>query len=352
MLSRVAAVMAPRTHNRRRVTGSRGRRREGGESEPQRPNMSRRLFTSALLLLVVMMCCGSGGAQAAEPASEPKFEWKDVTEGDVTVDSLVAPGLLNLGSDVFAVAEAQCKNNDKSVFTGIAFQLLTMDKDKEKEEVMKDARVTQFLEEGTSEDAKKKVDVSRPTTVMKGNDIYMLVGKYSRTDTADAQESGGGDSGLLLVEGEVSEESGSGKRIKWKNNNAVSKASLGEQLISWTELIGSGGSGVKMHDDTLVFFVEGTKKENKDGEPNDGKTVSLLIYSSEDTTEIWKLSKGMSEGGCSDPSVVEWKDKKLIMMAACDGGRRRVYESGDKGDSWTGHSGHSRACGATNRVKK
>ncbi|KAF8283863.1 trans-sialidase, putative, partial [Trypanosoma cruzi] len=59
MLSRVAAVKAPRTHNRRRVTGSSGRRREGRESEPQRPNMSRRVFTSAVLLLfVVMMCCG------------------------------------------------------------------------------------------------------------------------------------------------------------------------------------------------------------------------------------------------------------------------------------------------------
>ncbi|RNC55034.1 trans-sialidase [Trypanosoma cruzi] len=42
----------------------------------------------------------------------------------------------------------------------------------------------------------------------------------------------------------------------------------------------------------------------------------------------------MSADGCSDPSVVEWKDK-LMMMTACDGGRRRVYESADKGDSWT-----------------
>ncbi|EAN96839.1 trans-sialidase, putative [Trypanosoma cruzi] len=65
MLSRVAAVKAPRTHNRRRVTGSSGRRREGRESEPQRPNMSRHLFYSAVLLLVlVMMCCG--GAATAE----------------------------------------------------------------------------------------------------------------------------------------------------------------------------------------------------------------------------------------------------------------------------------------------
>ncbi|EAN80884.1 trans-sialidase, putative, partial [Trypanosoma cruzi] len=73
MLSRVsAAVMALRTHNRRRVTGSSGRRREGRESEPQRPNMSRHLFCSAvLLLLVVMMCCNTGrAAQADEPTSD------------------------------------------------------------------------------------------------------------------------------------------------------------------------------------------------------------------------------------------------------------------------------------------
>ncbi|KAF8304331.1 trans-sialidase, putative, partial [Trypanosoma cruzi] len=65
MLSRVAGVKAPRTHNRRRVTGSSGRRREGGESEPQRPNISRRVFISAVLLLfVLMVCCGAGGARA------------------------------------------------------------------------------------------------------------------------------------------------------------------------------------------------------------------------------------------------------------------------------------------------
>ncbi|EKF29299.1 trans-sialidase, putative [Trypanosoma cruzi marinkellei] len=42
----------------------------------------------------------------------------------------------------------------------------------------------------------------------------------------------------------------------------------------------------------------------------------------------------MSADGCSDPSVMGWKDK-LMMMTACDDGRRRVYESDDKGESWT-----------------
>ncbi|EKF29700.1 trans-sialidase, putative [Trypanosoma cruzi marinkellei] len=43
----------------------------------------------------------------------------------------------------------------------------------------------------------------------------------------------------------------------------------------------------------------------------------------------------MSEGGCSDSSVVEWEKGKLIMMTACDDGRRRVHEINAKEDSWT-----------------
>ncbi|KAF8275759.1 trans-sialidase, putative, partial [Trypanosoma cruzi] len=66
MLSRVAAVKAPNKHNRRRVTGSSGRMREGRESEPRRPNMSRRVFASAVLFLLVVMwmCCCSGAVHA------------------------------------------------------------------------------------------------------------------------------------------------------------------------------------------------------------------------------------------------------------------------------------------------
>ncbi|RNC34881.1 putative trans-sialidase, partial [Trypanosoma cruzi] len=337
MLSRAAAVKAPRTHNRRRVTGSSGRRREGGESERQRPNMSRHLFYSAVLLLVlVMMCCNAGGAaEAAGQSPEPQFGWKDIKdEVGVTVESLGAPGLLKVGSDVFAVAEAQCKK-DENTFTGIASQILTKDNTNTPVEIMNDAKKdAQVLEEGTTPN-KKKVDVSRPTTVVKGKDIYMLVGKNSRTDAADAQERGAGDWGLLLVKGKVNSVEENNKKIDWKDTTDVPQASV-DELDSWTGLTGGGGSGLKMDDGRLLFPVEGTKKEKK-GESNDGKTVSLLIYSSEDTAESWKLSKEIPDGGCSDPSVVEWKkkDKKLMMMTACDDGRRRVYESGDKGESWT-----------------
>ncbi|EKF27408.1 trans-sialidase, putative [Trypanosoma cruzi marinkellei] len=121
-------------------------------------------------------------------------------------------------------------------------------------------------------------------------------------------------------------------------------------------MIGSGGSGVRMNDGTIVFPVQGTKKTTKDGRKEDGKTVSLIIYSTDNTN--WKVSKGMSDGGCGDSSVAEWKDGKLMMMTACDDGRRRVYEIGDKEKSWTealgtlsrvwgnNHNRHERAVGS------
>ncbi|PBJ79313.1 trans-sialidase [Trypanosoma cruzi cruzi] len=335
MHSRVAAVKAPCTHNRRRVTGSSGRRREGRESEPQRRNMSWHVFNSAVLLLVVVMiCCGSGGTAkiTEEPSSGPNFQWKDIkSEGEgVNVESLRVPGLLKVGSDVFAVAEAQCKESPDTVFIGIASQIITKTKDKAKEEVLKNAKEkTQVLEEGTSGKEKKKVDVSRPTAVVDESDIYMLVGKHSHDDAGTCQA--GTEkikSGILLVKGEVGGEADN-KKIDWKTTDGV-PCTLGAKHESLTQLFGGGGSGVKMNDGTLAFPVEGTKKK----EDKDVKTALLIMCSSKDVTN-WTLSKGMSADGCSDPSVVEWKDDKLIMMTACDDGRRRVYESGDKGESWT-----------------
>ncbi|EKG08747.1 trans-sialidase, putative, partial [Trypanosoma cruzi] len=130
MLSRVAAVKAPRTHNRRRVTGSSGRRREGGESERQRPNMSRHVFASAVLLLLVIMMCGSGAATAEQGKSSIAINpftgttridatWQDV-EINTESASLRVPGLVKVGNDVFAVAEAQCREeNGASSCAGI-----------------------------------------------------------------------------------------------------------------------------------------------------------------------------------------------------------------------------------------
>ncbi|PBJ76913.1 trans-sialidase [Trypanosoma cruzi cruzi] len=356
MLSRVAAVKAPRTHNRRGVTGSSGRRREGGESELPRPNMSRRVINpSVLLLIVVIMCCGTGVlAQADEPplpqeSSRPPFAWRDTT-GDEMVSLLRVPSLVEVDGGVFAVAEAQCTKGD-SGFTGIASELLTLTDDKPEEDLDKSSLKTQVPEgcifEGGKcpadneekcacriagqavSQSKTKVHVSRPTTVAKGSDIYMLAGNYI---WAYAENDQAVDWGLMLVKGHVIDENQNGKRIYWNDTYAIPWTYKGYQQNSLKRLIGGGGSGVKMEDGTLVFPLEAVKKKDDDA-GKDGKTVSLILYSSD--TASWTLSKGMSADGCSDPSVVEWEKDKLMMMTACDGGRRRVYESGDKGDSWT-----------------
>ncbi|KAF5215292.1 hypothetical protein ECC02_012021 [Trypanosoma cruzi] len=360
MLSRVAAVKAPRTHNRRRVTGSSGRRREGRESEPQRPNMSRRVFTSAvLLLLVLMMCCGSGVvAEAVEPSSGqqslPKshFVWRDTT-GDEKLGSLRVPSLVEVNGDVFAVAEAQCTKGENS-FTGIASKFLTLTDEPSKELDKSNLKTQVLVECSANKEGKcpagnkekcacrvadqvsgspneRKVDVSRPTAVVKGSAIYMLVGKNSRTAVNGAGNSGADELGVLLVKGQVSSGTGN-NQIHWKETDGV-PCTLGDQHNFLERLIGGGGSGVKLNDGTLLFPVEGIKKE-REGTGMDGKAVSLILYSSD--TKSCTLSKEVPDDGCSDPSVVEWeKEGKLMMMTVCDDGRRRVYESGNKGDSWT-----------------
>ncbi|PBJ76115.1 trans-sialidase [Trypanosoma cruzi cruzi] len=341
MLSRVAAVKAPRTHNRRRVTGSSGRRREGRESEPQRPNMSRRVFTSAVLLLLVMMCCRTAAASAEEP-SKRKFVWRDVKGGEGTVSSLRVPSLLKVGNDVFAVAEAQDMKKEEGDFTGIASELLEWTGEETRKELDKTKLKAQVLEKCSSDKGKcasqivaqasleegKKVYVARPTTVLQRSDIYMLAGIYN----LDAADNTSAYWGLLLSRGNVSVDEKSKKRIHWNHIDDIQSISKMQKEESLTDLIGGGGSGVKMNDGTLVFPVEGIKSNGAAGVTD---TVSLVIYSLKDAAS-WKLSKGMSADGCSDPSVVEWeKGKKLMMMTACDDGRRRVYESVDKGESWT-----------------
>ncbi|EKF32202.1 trans-sialidase, putative, partial [Trypanosoma cruzi marinkellei] len=294
--------------------------------------MSRHLFYSpVLLLVVVMMCCNTGGAAEEQQSTGLQLEWKDLKdEGGVTVNSLGVPGLLKVENDIFAVAEAQCNKGGGDTFTGIASQRLTeATADKPKEMLKEGKDYTQILEKGGSAQAQIRLDVSRPTTVVNGSDIYMLVGKC-RLPVGVGAEGDAGGCGLMLVKGNVNgEKSGGGRRIQWSDTNGLPRISIGQHYGYLTGLIGGGGSGVHTKDGKLLFPVEGTKKESEDE-----KTVSLIISSLKDT-KSWKLSNWMSDDGCSDPSVVEWEDNQLMMMTACDDGRRRVYESGDKGESWT-----------------
>ncbi|PBJ74047.1 trans-sialidase [Trypanosoma cruzi cruzi] len=315
--------------------------------------MYRRVFTSAVLLLfVMMMCCGTGGAAPAGKGSksdlgsslDKHIVWRDKKE-DETVESLFFPSFVEVNGGVFAVAEALLKDGNH-FFTGIASELLELSGETKKKMGGSNLK-TKTLEKCSSEGGRcpsqsmnrtgsrsfQSVHVSRPTTVVKENDIYMLAGRYIRENVAVCQGGPGAASwGLLLVKGNVSKEKEKG--IVWEDTDDLPCTSIVKLYESWPRLTGSGGSGIKMDDGTLVFPLEAVKEHGTESEAKEGKNnnVSLILYSSD--TKNWTLSKGMSAYGCSDPSVVEWKDK-LMMMTACEDGRRRVYESGDKGASWT-----------------
>ncbi|ESS61206.1 trans-sialidase [Trypanosoma cruzi Dm28c] len=336
MLTRVAAVKAPRTHNRRGVTGSSGRR-EGGESEPQRPNMSRRVFTSAvLLLLVIVMCCGSGAAE--EPSSDPRnivdpfkgttpisfANWKELKEDGSKITSLRVPGLVKVGDDVFAVAEAQYgERNGAGICAGIVSKHLNISGDS-MDILTSDISLFCMQLRDTVENNFGTKELLRPTTLVLGDSVYMLVGNQSRTTP---QVGGTNERGLLLVKGTVSDEGGK-KKIRWNETHVVNPQRKGAS-VSLTELIGGGGSGAVMRDGALVFPMQAKK--------SDGTSV-LLSMSFDPSKKKWELSSETPGNGCRDPTLVKWEedkdDERLFMMAHCAGGYYDVYRSTENGVNW------------------
>ncbi|PWU82955.1 putative trans-sialidase, Group VII [Trypanosoma cruzi] len=335
MLSRVAADKAPRTHNRRRVTGSSGRRREGGESERQRPNMSRHVFTSAVLLLVVMMmmmCCGTGGAAAVEQsrAAVDFFKgttpisfanWKDFEDGS-KITSLRVPGLVKVGDDVFAVAEARCGEKDGAdSCAGIVSKHLNII-DGPMDILTSDISLFCMQLGDTAENSFATTELLRPTTLVIGDSVYVLLGNYCHTKQ---QVEGTNERGLLLLKGTVFDEGGNNKKIRWNETLVVKPEPKGESH-SLTKLIGGGGSGAVMGDGKLVFPMQAKNK--------DGASV-LLSMSFTSSKNKWQLSSETPGNGCRDPTLVKWKeDEILFMMAHCAGGYYDVYRSTPQGVSW------------------
>ncbi|KAF8287478.1 putative trans-sialidase, Group II [Trypanosoma cruzi] len=372
MLSRVAAVKAPRTHNRRRVTGSSGRRREGRESEPQRPNMSRHVFTSTvLLLLVVMMSCG-GAAQAAEVENNAvastlsgskltgAIDGEGSTSGGVEElqrvdlfvsqttqvlpktgttdlslrDSFVSPSLFSAGGVIAAFAEGHINakppyTESNKPFSDVVAEYI----DSAWEwptlvgEVNKETwRAHTVL--GKAE-GKGNLDVVRhPTTTMKGNKVFLLAGGTALSDVNGSWKEGSLE--LKLVVGEVTKPSAGDEPsgwIKWGEvQSPVQRTTLAAHKGNLTDRLASGGSGVLMEDGTIVFSLMAMN------EKNEVDVYSMIIYS-KDNGSTWSLSEGMSPAKCTDPRIIEWEGS-LLMIVVCESSQR-VYESRDMGKTWT-----------------
>ncbi|EAN92967.1 putative trans-sialidase, Group II [Trypanosoma cruzi] len=369
MLSRVAAVKAPRTHNRRRVTGFGGRRREGRESEPHRPNMSRRVFTSAvlLLLLFVMMCCGGAATAVVESNADASNSGSAVT-GDITAegstsggfeelqrvdlfapqttqvqpktgtdsgrrDSFVSPSLVSAGGVIAAFAEGhmnakkphtESTKPSSDVVAGYidsAWEWPTV-----VDEVNKETwRAHTVLGKAEGEGS---LDVVRhPTTAMKGNKVFLLVGSTALSYVNGSWKEGSLE--LKLVVGEVTKPSGGEPSgwIEWGDPKPLPKLiSSASHKGNLTDYIASGGSGILMEDGTIVFSLMAVNKENE------VEVYSMIIYS-KNNGSTWSLSKGISPAKCGAPRITEWEGS-LLMIVDCENDQR-VYESCDVGTKWT-----------------
>ncbi|PBJ79754.1 neutral sphingomyelinase activation associated [Trypanosoma cruzi cruzi] len=367
MLSRVAAVKAPCTDNRRRVTGSSGRRKEGRESEPQRPNMSRHLFYSAVLLLVVLMCCNCGAVptegtdseddngftigmilaatgyecdptEETLPPETPTSAVADPAEGSESVHSRVAiPALSVTAISSLSVVDVN----------GVIAVVTQADHEDGSSTVL--ARIIEPTEEGAvwtlpdssannpqtnyaegTEKRKCLPSLFNPTAFPKKDGLYLLLylGKEPRSPEGAVPKSEYPYPSLVIGEIKIMDASDKekSKKITWGDSSLLSSEIAAEfKKRSFECFSASGGTGILTQDSSLVLPINGWTKD---------KEEFSLILSSGGPNKGWKLSKGLPDRYFA-PVIAEWVNGRLLMIISCNDGYRRVYESSDNGESWT-----------------
>ncbi|PWV06031.1 putative trans-sialidase, Group VIII [Trypanosoma cruzi] len=292
--------------------------------------MSRHLFHSAVLLLLVVLCGTSGAAHAVQAGTDvdpftgigwTSSQWEAPTKVNEKFFSLRVPSLVEVNNNVFFVAEALCKEKGESCSrAGIASRHLDLTDGKPTEILTEDTSLVVQFPEGVATGNVEAKDTMRPTTVVDGDSVYMLLRNQSVTPSV-GKSANARDWGLLLVRGSVS----GGNEITWNETHAVTFGNDERTAKFLTQLVSGGGSGIKTKDGTLMFPMQATDE--------DGKT-SLLSMRFDKPENKWKLSHEADVDGCRDPTIVEWGDDRFLMMASCERGYRDVYASTESGASW------------------
>ncbi|RNC43100.1 sialidase-like protein, partial [Trypanosoma cruzi] len=231
-----------------------------------------------------------------------------------------------VGDDVFAVAEAQCgERNGAGSCAGIFSKHLDISDDS-MDISTSDTSLFCMQLVNTAANSFGTTELLRPTTLVLGDSVYMLLGNYSRTKPQVERTN---ERGLLLVKGTVAVESGNNKKLVWNETHLVKPQGKGKSVFL-TEFLGGGGSGAVLRDGSLVFPMQA---KDKDG------TSFLLSMSFDPSDKKWELSRETPGNGCRDPTLVKWEkyegdNERLFMMAHCAGGYYDVYMSTPHGVNW------------------
>ncbi|RNE97535.1 group II trans-sialidase superfamily [Trypanosoma rangeli] len=166
------------------------------------------------------------------------------------------------------------------------------------------------------------IRTSKPTTIAKGNKVFLLVGYYNRIYDPSCDGPFKISKDLVLLVGDATQD----KVIKWDQPTWILRQiePFAKQR-GLKEFVGGGGSGIVMEDGTFVFPV--TARRGKQD------IFSMIIYSKDDGNS-WVLPQGMLPVGCTDPLIVEWEQGQLLMIAKYNS-LSKVFESRDMGATWT-----------------
>ncbi|RNF10607.1 group II trans-sialidase superfamily [Trypanosoma rangeli] len=134
----------------------------------------------------------------------------------------------------------------------------------------------------------------RPTTIAKGNKVFLLVGGYHKKYDPSSKKWTKVSQGLDLLVGEATQD----KVIQWgEPTSLVPQIEPSAKQRGLDQFVGGGGSGVVMEDDTFVFAMtarrtgdkrkrnclhdhlfEGRRQKKKNGKHDGGKVDTSASY--------------------------------------------------------------------------
>ncbi|ORC83732.1 Chain A, Orthorhombic Form Sialidase 648 [Trypanosoma theileri] len=246
------------------------------------------------------------------------FEDDNGTTYQRVVDSFRVPSLIDVDGVMVAIADARYNSdNDNSFIETVVKYSVDDGKTWETQIAVKNTRVS---------NVSRVVD---PTVIVKGNKIYMLLGRYNKSKTYWNQQYDGKDWEPVFSVGEVKKTTINGKvnaTITW--TDPVSLKSIFPKEIAGgpsKQFLGGVGVSIVTTNGTLVFPVQAM---------NTNKEITAMIMYSKDGGDTWKFANGITALGCTESSILEWEGK-IILNARVDKGFRKVFESTDLGETWT-----------------
>ncbi|RNE97419.1 group II trans-sialidase superfamily, partial [Trypanosoma rangeli] len=309
-------------------------------------NMSRHLSSYwVLLLCVLLICFGSTAVDAKERSTPKKVQIQKAinlfvphrtiveAQGEShTMNYFVSPSLASAGGVLAAFAEGHTDSQHAHqketwpIYVDVVAGYI--DSAESWSSFVDEVRANRWktyniFHTTTQEEHNDYLRYAyRPTTIAKDNKIFLLVGNSYQKYDPSSRNRIEVSQGLDLFVGEATQD----KVIQWgKSTSLVPQIEPSAKQRGVKEVLGGGGSGVVMEDDTFVFPVTARRT-------GDNEAVSMIIYSKDDG-KSWVFSQGMLPVGCTDPLIVEWEQGQLLMIAQCDS-LSKMFESRDMGATW------------------